>query len=74
MAVRADKVFTPAMPYWLAPMKNLFKIDNPVEKLRGLISNTAVPLVAFLLFLVVWGASAAQIETSLGKVPGPAQV
>lgn len=33
-----------------------------------------LPLIAFGLFLVLWGAAAARIETSLGQVPGPAEV
>lgn len=32
------------------------------------------PLVAFLVFLAIWDAGAAQIKTSLGQVPGPVQV
>jgi nitrate/nitrite transport system permease protein len=34
----------------------------------------ALPLVAFVLFLGLWSYSAARIETSLGQVPGPADV
>ncbi|MFO7603000.1 MAG: ABC transporter permease [Gammaproteobacteria bacterium] len=33
-----------------------------------------VPAIAMLFFLMIWGAVAAQIETSLGQVPGPAHV
>ena len=33
-----------------------------------------VPFFAFLVFLGLWSSSASRIETSLGKVPGPAQV
>lgn len=40
------------------------------QVLRGLLA----PLVAFVIFLVLWNAGAAQINTSLGQVPGPAQV
>ena len=40
------------------------------QLLRGLLA----PLVAFVIFLVLWNAGAAQINTSLGQVPGPAQV
>ena len=35
---------------------------------------TLIPLAAFLLFLALWGSLAARVETSLGQVPGPAQV
>ncbi len=36
--------------------------------------SVSVPLVAVGVFLVIWNVSAAQIETSLGVVPGPSQV
>lgn len=39
-----------------------------------LVSNIAVPFAGVLLFLAFWGAVAQNIDTSLGKFPGPAQV
>jgi nitrate/nitrite transport system permease protein len=33
-----------------------------------------LPLIAFVLFLGLWSFAAARIETSLGQVPGPAEV
>ncbi|MGB5538808.1 MAG: ABC transporter permease [Gammaproteobacteria bacterium] len=33
-----------------------------------------LPLIAFVLFLGLWSASAARIETSLGQLPGPTEV
>ena len=36
--------------------------------------SITVPVVAFILFLAIWHISAASIITSLGQVPGPAQV
>jgi len=47
---------------------------NRSEYIRQAMSTVAVPVVAFLLFLGFWAASASQIETSLGVVPGPAAV
>jgi len=41
---------------------------NEISKSLGL------PLVALLLFMLLWGLGASQIETSLGKVPGPLAV
>jgi len=41
-------------------------------------SNTGrsfiIPIISFLIFLSIWHISASQIHTSLGLVPGPAQV
>ena len=44
------------------------------EKLKKSVQAVGAPLVAFLIFLLLWNAGAAQIKTSLGQVPGPAQV
>jgi nitrate/nitrite transport system permease protein len=41
---------------------------------RALLQKLGVPLLAVGIFLFLWGAIAAQIETSLGTVPGPAKV
>jgi len=47
---------------------------DPREAARALMLNLGVPVLAFALFLALWSASASRIQTSLGAVPGPAQV
>ncbi|HEY0634693.1 MAG TPA: ABC transporter permease [Gammaproteobacteria bacterium] len=42
--------------------------------MKWLTHTLLIPLVALALFLLFWGAVAGQINTSLGKFPGPAQV
>lgn len=39
-----------------------------------LLGTTLIPFVALAIFLFIWNAVAARIDTSLGKFPGPAQV
>ncbi|MGB5081210.1 MAG: ABC transporter permease [Burkholderiales bacterium] len=41
---------------------------------RALALALGVPLLAITLFLWLWSVSAARVHTSLGQVPGPAQV
>ncbi|MDM0046442.1 ABC transporter permease [Variovorax dokdonensis] len=41
---------------------------------RKLLLNVGAPLAALVLFLVLWSAVAARIQTSLGAVPGPQAV
>ena len=41
---------------------------------KGMLRSLAIPLLAFALFLGVWNSLAARVETSLGQMPGPAQV
>ena len=47
---------------------------NWADQPKLLMQKLGVPLVAIGIFLLLWGAIAAQIQTSLGQVPGPAKV
>jgi nitrate/nitrite transport system permease protein len=42
--------------------------------LRDRIRTFAAPLAAALVFVALWSAASARIETSIGELPGPAQV
>ena len=48
--------------------------DNWDSYIRNVMRVGGVPVAAFLVFLGIWAASASQIQTSLGAVPGPAAV
>lgn len=50
------------------------KLAPLVELSKSFVKLSVAPVVAFLVFLVIWNAAASQIKTSLGQVPGPAQV
>jgi nitrate/nitrite transport system permease protein len=41
---------------------------------NGLTNAVLLPLLGIGIFLMLWGAGASQVETSLGQLPGPAQV
>ncbi|MGE0097786.1 MAG: ABC transporter permease [Hydrogenophaga sp.] len=49
-------------------------LRDPRELGRAFIMSVGVPVMAFALFLVLWSVTASRINTSLGAVPGPAQV
>ena len=49
-------------------------LRDPREMLRALWMAIGVPVLAMALFLALWAALAPRIQTSLGAVPGPAQV
>jgi nitrate/nitrite transport system permease protein len=59
---------------WLVPLLKMASGDSPAVQLRELWRELGVPLVAIVLFLLVWAGVAARIETSLGGLPGPAAV
>jgi len=59
---------------WLVPVVRLASGDNPKEQVTELVRTIALPVFAIVLFLGLWSISAAQVDTSLGKLPGPVQV
>lgn len=59
---------------WLVPLVRLASGDNPKEQIVELVRGIALPLLAIVIFLGLWAASASQVNTSLGKLPGPVQV
>ncbi|MGR8979450.1 MAG: ABC transporter permease [Gammaproteobacteria bacterium] len=59
---------------WFVPIVKMAAGENPVQQFRQLWLIMGIPLIAFALFLGLWGASASKINTSLGVIPGPAAV
>src|SRR5688572_2985813 len=59
---------------WLTPMLSIAAGDSPREQLGELKRVLVIPLISIAVFLVAWGVLAPQVQTSLGAVPGPAQV
>jgi nitrate/nitrite transport system permease protein len=59
---------------WIAPVARLATGDNPREQLKQIWSQLGIPLAAILAFLALWGWIAPSVQTSLGAIPGPAQV
>ena len=70
----ADKWFQVLGLSWLTPILRAIAGDNPRGQMKELWRLLAVPLLAIGAFLLLWGTLAPQIQTSLGAVPGPAQV
>ena len=59
---------------WCVPLLRMAAGESPKHELRELWQLLGVPLIGILAFLLLWGAVAPQIKTSLGAVPGPTQV
>lgn len=59
---------------WLVPILKMIGGSNPKAELNDLWRQLGVPLAAIVVFLLAWAQLAPQIQTSLGAVPGPAQV
>ncbi|MEW5755487.1 MAG: ABC transporter permease [Pseudomonadota bacterium] len=59
---------------WIAPLVRLASGENPREQAGELMNTLGLPLIALAVFLMLWAGVSAQIQTSLGELPGPAQV
>ncbi|MGB1027896.1 MAG: ABC transporter permease, partial [Rhodospirillaceae bacterium] len=59
---------------WMTPMIGIVTGDDIKGNFRELGKQLGVPLCAILAFLLLWGALAPQVQTSLGEIPGPVQV
>ncbi len=58
----------------LVPIIKIITLDEPAKQLRLIAENILPPLVAILIFLLLWAGMASQVKTSLGTLPGPVQV
>jgi nitrate/nitrite transport system permease protein len=56
------------------PFVKLAAGDDRPAQLRTLARDLGAPCLAFALFLGLWAQSAAHLQTSIGVLPGPAQV
>ncbi|EAV42947.1 binding-protein-dependent transport systems inner membrane component [Stappia aggregata IAM 12614] len=59
---------------WTVPLLKIAAGDSLKEQLGELKRVLVIPLLGIAAFLVLWGALAPQVQTSLGAVPGPAAV
>jgi nitrate/nitrite transport system permease protein len=59
---------------WMTPILKALAGDNPKAQLKDIWRLAGVPLLAIVIFLGAWAVLAPKVQTSLGAVPGPAQV
>ncbi|MEH6835389.1 MULTISPECIES: ABC transporter permease [Falsihalocynthiibacter] len=71
---KADAWFSVLGLAWMTPILKAFAGDNPRAQMKQIWLLLGVPLLSIVLFLAAWGALAPKVQTSLGAVPGPAQV
>ena len=70
----ADKWFQVIGLSWLTPILKAAAGDNPKAQISEIWRLLGVPLLAIAAFLMLWGTLAPTVQTSLGAIPGPAQV
>ena len=71
---KADKYFQVLGLSWMTPALKLAAGDNAKAQGKEIWRLLGVPVVAILAFLFIWAQAAPTVQTSLGAVPGPAQV
>ncbi|MFW8636671.1 ABC transporter permease [Cribrihabitans pelagius] len=71
---KADAWFRVLGLAWITPVLKAAAGDNPRAQLKEIWRLLAVPLLAILGFLLLWGTLAPRVQTSLGAIPGPVQV
>jgi nitrate/nitrite transport system permease protein len=59
---------------WLDKLQGALQGERFVRLAAGLSRNLLIPLIAIAVFLAIWGAGAAKVDTSLGQLPGPVKV
>ncbi|MES2664967.1 MAG: ABC transporter permease [Pseudomonadota bacterium] len=71
---RADGWFKVLGLPWITPILRLIAGDAARAQLKDIWRLLGVPLVAIAGFLFLWATLAPTVQTSLGAIPGPAQV
>ncbi|MEQ8805384.1 MAG: ABC transporter permease [Rhodospirillales bacterium] len=73
-ANRVNSVLTLIGLTWFTPVIRMIAGENPRHEMVQLWRLLGVPMLAFAVFLGLWSQMASQVETSLGKIPGPVAV
>ncbi|WP_026971007.1 ABC transporter permease [Aliagarivorans marinus] len=72
-----DKLIHSLETFGLTPMVPIVRLasgENPKQQFQDLFEKLGLPLIAIVAFLLLWSVSAANVQTSLGQLPGPSQV
>ena len=59
---------------WLDQLLGFLAKENTSNAASQVIKSFSIPLLAVGMFLMLWSVLAAQVQTSLGVLPGPAKV
>ncbi|MEM7410483.1 MAG: ABC transporter permease [Myxococcota bacterium] len=59
---------------FFVPILRLATGDDPAAQFREILRTVGIPIVALAVFGLGWSFVASNIETSIGAVPGPAEV
>lgn len=60
--------------FWIERFQSFLQGEKFSRVVSNISRNLLIPITALAIFLGIWSAVAAQIETSLGALPGPVKV
>ncbi|MEC5125325.1 ABC transporter permease [Verrucomicrobiales bacterium BCK34] len=58
---------------YFAPFARLIGKDEPAKQVREIVTNTVLPIVAFLIFVALWAVTAGAVKTDSVQIPSPHQ-
>ncbi|MFL2436033.1 MAG: ABC transporter permease [Verrucomicrobiales bacterium] len=58
---------------YFSPIARLIGGDEPKKQLREIVSNTFLPILAFTIFIGVWGICSKFVVSDSTRIPSPAQ-
>lgn len=61
------------LPTWIEPYRDLVTGKATKAQVSQMVGQIGLPILGLLVFLMIWHVAAANIDTSLGKFPGPAE-
>jgi nitrate/nitrite transport system permease protein len=71
---KADTYLTVLGLGWITPILRAIAGDNPRAQVKDIWRLLGVPVLSIAIFLTAWATLAPTVQTSLGAIPGPAQV
>jgi nitrate/nitrite transport system permease protein len=71
---RFERMLAPLGLGWLVSFARLMVGDRPLQQLQEIWHGLFVPVIAIACFIGLWAELAPRVVTSLGAIPGPAQV
>ncbi|MEL6980114.1 MAG: ABC transporter permease [Pseudomonadota bacterium] len=71
---KADPWFKIFGVSFVTPVLRAAAGDNPRAQMKEIWRLLVVPVLAIIAFLALWAQTAPMVQTSLGAIPGPAQV
>ena len=58
---------------YFSPFARLIAGDEPAKQIKEIVTNTVLPIIAFLVFVILWAITAKAVQTDSVQIPSPHQ-